>query len=85
MTIIDNIDNNIQNNDVLNICKEIKTNVVTTGELKNNDIIFNLIKKLDLLVKQNDEFKTKQDEIIIVIKQDFRKNEYKIMYYYFNT
>lgn len=60
--------NNIQNNDVLNICKEIKindiSNDITTNKSNNGNVMFNLIEKLDLLVKQNDELKTKQDEIL---------------------
>ena len=62
--IINDQENNIKNNDLLNICEEIKTKNKTIYELKNDNIVFNLIEKLDLLVKQNEELKTKQDEIL---------------------
>ncbi len=81
--IINDQDNNIKNNDLLNICEEIKTKNKTIYELKNDNIVFNLIEKLDLLVKPNEELKTKQDEIlkqneehkieIIKLKKNIRK------------
>jgi hypothetical protein len=74
--IINNPDNNTQNNDILNICEEIKTKNITTDELKNSNVMFNLIEKLDLLVKQNEELKTKQDFILKQneeFKEDIKK------------
>jgi hypothetical protein len=68
-TIINNFNNNIQNNDILNIYEEIKTNDTTTDEFKNNNVVLNLIEKMNILVKQNEEILKQNQEF----KEDIKK------------
>jgi hypothetical protein len=62
--------NVVENNDLLKVCEELKINQNTTEELKTNDnIIINLIEKMDILVKQNEEILKQNEEF----KEDIKK------------